>query len=211
VGFRYRKSVRIAPGIRLNVSRRGVGVSAGVKGLRYSLSPTGRRRRTVSLPGTGISYVTSSSGRRASKHDVAAGESAPRGGALAWVKGHKVVSGAAAVMVAAVVGSIGGGGSTPTPSPASAAQTVTTPSPESAVALVATPKPSVKPSPTAVRTSSAPKPQPRVQATTAPVATDPDYGTCAAAKAAGAGPYYQGRDPEYDWYRDRDHDGVVCE
>jgi hypothetical protein len=43
------------------------------------------------------------------------------------------------------------------------------------------------------------------------VATDPNYGTCAAAKAAGAGPYYQGRDPEYDWYRDRDHDGVVCE
>jgi hypothetical protein len=29
--------------------------------------------------------------------------------------------------------------------------------------------------------------------------------------AAGYGPYVQGRDSEYDWYRDNDHDGVVCE
>jgi hypothetical protein len=91
----------------------------------------------------------------------------------------------------------------------------TTPSPESVVALVATPKP------TAVRTAAAAKPKPKPKpvvrattarvATTAPVATDPNYGTCAAAKAAGAGPYYEGSDPEYYWYRDRDHDGVVCE
>ncbi|SNY75762.1 excalibur calcium-binding domain-containing protein, partial [Paractinoplanes atraurantiacus] len=41
--------------------------------------------------------------------------------------------------------------------------------------------------------------------------TDPRYATCTKAKAAGYGPYYQGQDPEYDWYQDRDHDGVVCE
>lgn len=41
--------------------------------------------------------------------------------------------------------------------------------------------------------------------------TDPDYGTCAAANAAGRGPYYQTIDPEYDFYRDRDKDGMVCE
>jgi hypothetical protein len=41
--------------------------------------------------------------------------------------------------------------------------------------------------------------------------TDPRFGTCAEAKAAGYGPYYQGQDPEYDWYRDADSDGVVCE
>ncbi|MGN6523363.1 MAG: GmrSD restriction endonuclease domain-containing protein [Actinomycetes bacterium] len=61
----------------------------------------------------------------------------------------------------------------------------------------------------AQRTSSAPA------ATSHAVATnpdmDPDMGTCKAAKAAGYGPYYEGRDPEYDWYQDRDHDGVVCE
>lgn len=40
---------------------------------------------------------------------------------------------------------------------------------------------------------------------------DPNYGTCSVAQANGAGPYYQGVDPEYAWYRDRDKDGVVCE
>ena len=32
-----------------------------------------------------------------------------------------------------------------------------------------------------------------------------------AANEAGYGPYRSGVDAEYDWYRDRDHDGVVCE
>jgi hypothetical protein len=42
-------------------------------------------------------------------------------------------------------------------------------------------------------------------------ALDSNYGTCKAAKAAGAGPYYAGTDPEYDWYRDQDSDGMVCD
>ncbi len=41
--------------------------------------------------------------------------------------------------------------------------------------------------------------------------TDPRFSTCAAAKAAGYGPYVRGRDPEYEWYRDADRDGTVCE
>jgi hypothetical protein len=40
---------------------------------------------------------------------------------------------------------------------------------------------------------------------------DEDYGTCKEAKAYGKGPYHQGQDPEYDWYRDSDSDGIVCE
>ena len=41
--------------------------------------------------------------------------------------------------------------------------------------------------------------------------TDQRFPTCKAAKAAGFGPYVSGQDPEYDWYRDADHDGAVCE
>ncbi|HVE26117.1 MAG TPA: excalibur calcium-binding domain-containing protein, partial [Sporichthya sp.] len=37
------------------------------------------------------------------------------------------------------------------------------------------------------------------------------YETCAAAAAAGRGPFLRGRDPEYAWYRDDDGDGVACE
>jgi hypothetical protein len=41
--------------------------------------------------------------------------------------------------------------------------------------------------------------------------SDPQFGTCREAIAHGYGPYYQGKDPEYAWYDDRDHDGAVCE
>ena len=41
--------------------------------------------------------------------------------------------------------------------------------------------------------------------------TDQRYDSCTLAKAAGYGPYYRGRDPEYSWYQDRDGDGIACE
>jgi hypothetical protein len=41
--------------------------------------------------------------------------------------------------------------------------------------------------------------------------TDPRFDYCYEATAHGYGPYYRGRDPEYSWYTDADHDGVVCE
>jgi len=42
--------------------------------------------------------------------------------------------------------------------------------------------------------------------------TDPKFSSCAEAIRNGYnGPYYQGTDPEYLWYQDRDDDGVVCE
>lgn len=40
---------------------------------------------------------------------------------------------------------------------------------------------------------------------------DPRFGTCGEANANGYGDYRSGTDPEYDWYQDRDGDGVVCE
>jgi len=41
--------------------------------------------------------------------------------------------------------------------------------------------------------------------------TDPHYGTCGEANDNGFGSYVRGQDPEYEWYDDRDNDGVVCE
>lgn len=41
---------------------------------------------------------------------------------------------------------------------------------------------------------------------------DPRYGTCAELhRHPNHAPYRRGVDPEYRWYQDRDHDGVVCE
>ena len=43
MGFRMRKSIKVAPGVRVNVSKRGVGASVGGKGGRYSVHSSGRR------------------------------------------------------------------------------------------------------------------------------------------------------------------------
>ena len=59
--------------------------------------------------------------------------------------------------------------------------------------------------------TDAPPPTRAATTTTTASGTDPRFGTCKEAKAHGYGPYVQGRDPEYAWYTDRDHDGVVCE
>ncbi|MET0423088.1 MAG: excalibur calcium-binding domain-containing protein [Actinoplanes sp.] len=44
-----------------------------------------------------------------------------------------------------------------------------------------------------------------------PGRNDPIFRTCAEVIEAGYGPYRRGLDPEYDWYRDNDSDGDVCE
>ena len=57
MGFRFRRSFKVAPGIRLNLSKRGLGMSVGVRGARVSLGADGKVRRTIGLPGTGVSYT----------------------------------------------------------------------------------------------------------------------------------------------------------
>lgn len=57
MGLRFRKSITLFPGVRLNLSKSGVGVSAGVPGLRGSINTSGRATATASIPGTGLSYV----------------------------------------------------------------------------------------------------------------------------------------------------------
>lgn len=56
-----------------------------------------------------------------------------------------------------------------------------------------------------------PEPKPAPKKKPKESTTDPRFPTCKAANAAGYGPYYRGTDAEYDWYRDNDHDGIVCE
>lgn len=67
MGFRMRKSIKLAPGVRLNVSKSGVGASVGGRGGRYSVHSSGRR--TVSAGSgviPGVSYQKSVGGSRAS-------------------------------------------------------------------------------------------------------------------------------------------------
>lgn len=63
MGLRFRKSVSAGP-FRLNFSKSGIGYSVGTKGYRVTKTANGRIRKTASIPGTGISYVTENSTKR---------------------------------------------------------------------------------------------------------------------------------------------------
>ena len=55
MGLRFRKSLRIMPGVRLNFSKSGVSTSLGGRGATINIGPKGTRY-TVGLPGTGLSF-----------------------------------------------------------------------------------------------------------------------------------------------------------
>lgn len=54
MAFRFRKSVKIAPGIRLNIGKKGISTSIGGRGATVNISKRGTRV-TTGLPGTGLS------------------------------------------------------------------------------------------------------------------------------------------------------------
>jgi hypothetical protein len=58
MGLRFRKSIRVAPGIRMNFGLKSLSVSAGVRGLKYTTGTRGRRI-TVGLPGSGLFWTSS--------------------------------------------------------------------------------------------------------------------------------------------------------
>jgi hypothetical protein len=63
VGLRFRKSFKIAPGVRWNVGLRGSSLSVGRRGATLNFSRRGTRA-TVGIPGTGLSYSTTMKGSR---------------------------------------------------------------------------------------------------------------------------------------------------
>jgi len=62
MGWGFRKSIKIAPGVRLNVSKSGVSTSIGGKGFTYN----SRGRVTASIPGTGIRFTQNTRATRTS-------------------------------------------------------------------------------------------------------------------------------------------------
>lgn len=54
MAIRYRKRIRIIPGVHINLSTSGVGLNIGVPGLNLSLG--NQKSLNVGLPGSGISY-----------------------------------------------------------------------------------------------------------------------------------------------------------
>ena len=75
MGFRFRRRIRIAPGIQLNIGKTGISTSVGGRGLTMNIG-RGKTRTTVAIPGTGLSYSESSSHTTPSRS---------RSGGLVWL------------------------------------------------------------------------------------------------------------------------------
>lgn len=63
MSIRFRKSFKVAPGVRLNVSKSGLGMSVGTRGARVGVGPRGAYT-SVGIPGTGIYSINYLGGKK---------------------------------------------------------------------------------------------------------------------------------------------------
>lgn len=59
MGFNARKSFKLAPGVRMTVSKSGLSASVGARGARITKSTSGRTTTSVGIPGSGMNYSSS--------------------------------------------------------------------------------------------------------------------------------------------------------
>lgn len=59
MGFRFRKSIKLMPGVKINLSKSGISTSLGGRGATVNISKRGTRT-TLGIPGTGITHVSTS-------------------------------------------------------------------------------------------------------------------------------------------------------
>ena len=85
MAFRFRRSVKIAPGIRLNAGKRGLGVSVGGRGGGISFGPNGTRVR-AGIPGTGLSRSERIDGKSTRSHSPARNRPADASGETVRIK-----------------------------------------------------------------------------------------------------------------------------
>ena len=64
MGMKFRKSVKLGCGVRINFSSSGIGYSIGTKGFRTTISPHRRVTSRITIPGTGLYYTLGSKGRK---------------------------------------------------------------------------------------------------------------------------------------------------
>lgn len=65
MGMNFRKSFKVAPGVKVNLGKKSAGVSIGGKYGGISMNTKSGTRARVSAPGTGMSYSTKIGGSKA--------------------------------------------------------------------------------------------------------------------------------------------------
>lgn len=66
MGLRFRKSIKILPGVKLNLNKKSSSITFGGKGVHYTINSKGKRTGTIGIPGTGLSYTETSTKRKCS-------------------------------------------------------------------------------------------------------------------------------------------------
>lgn len=67
MGLRFRKSIKVAPGVKLNLNKNSASVTVGTKGAHYTVNSNGKKTTSAGIPGTGISYVSTTGGGKKQK------------------------------------------------------------------------------------------------------------------------------------------------
>ena len=89
MGLRFRKSIQLIPGVRLNIGTTGVSISTGVRGFRKTFHSSGRVTTSVGIPGTGLSYVTSKKMGGSAQRSNASATACRRGGGASKLDGQE--------------------------------------------------------------------------------------------------------------------------
>ena len=69
MGLRFRRTLKIAPGLRLNFNKNSIGLSIGPRGAKYTINSSGRRTASVGIPGSGLYYTESVGGGKRQQAD----------------------------------------------------------------------------------------------------------------------------------------------
>ena len=56
MGLRFRKSINVAPGVKLNLNKKSASITVGTKGAHYTVNSNGKKTASAGIPGTGLSY-----------------------------------------------------------------------------------------------------------------------------------------------------------
>lgn len=62
MGFRYRKTKSVAPGVKVNLNKKSASVRFGGRGAGVTLNTNGKKTQSIGIPDTGLSYTKSSGG-----------------------------------------------------------------------------------------------------------------------------------------------------
>lgn len=54
--YRFRRSIKILPGVRVNLNKKSTSITVGGKGFTRTVSSNGQISNNIGIPGTGISY-----------------------------------------------------------------------------------------------------------------------------------------------------------